>query len=93
MALVTTIGMRFLQVWLEIAFEELRSHMTMAWNNVMVLIEDELVFTEINTLMTVAREAADRVIETSTRIAKEAQVEVPDTLDVRGQKSLSIRHQ
>ena len=57
--------------------------MTKAWNDAMVLVEDELVFTEINTLMTVAREAADKVIETSTRFAREAQVEVPDTLDVK----------
>ena len=45
--------------WLEIAFEDLRSHMTTAWNNTMVWVEEEAVFTEINTLMAVARGATD----------------------------------
>ena len=72
---------------LQTAFEELKSHMTEAWNDAMVLVEDELVFTEINTLMTVAREAADKVIETSTRFAREARVEIPDTLDAQGRQN------
>ena len=63
--------------------------MTKALNDVMVLVEDELVFTEMNTLMTVAREAADKVIAASTRIAREAQDEAPETLDARRWKSLS----
>ena len=44
---------------LEITFEDLRSHMTTAWNNTMVWVEEEAVFTEINTLMAVARGATD----------------------------------
>ena len=61
--------------------------MTKAWNDAMVLVEDELVFTEINTLMTVAREAADKDIKTSTRFAREAQVEVPKALDAQGRQN------
>jgi hypothetical protein len=72
---------------LQTAFEELKSHMTEAWDDAMVLVEDELVFTEINTLMTVAREAADKVIETSTRFAREARVEIPQTLDAQGRQN------
>ena len=55
---------------LEITFEDLRSHMTTAWNKTMVWVEDEAVFTvvwvedeavftEMNTLMAVARGATD----------------------------------
>ena len=36
---------------LEIAFEDLRSHMTTAWNTTMVWVEDEVVFTEMNTFI------------------------------------------
>jgi hypothetical protein len=53
----------------------------------MILVEDELVFTEINTLMTVAREAADKVIETSARFAREARIEIPHTLDAQGRQN------
>ena len=56
---------------LQTAFEELKSHITKAWNDAMVMVVDELAFTKINTLMTVAREAADRVIETSARFVRE----------------------
>ena len=45
------------------ALGELKSHMKRALDDTMVSIENELVFTELNMLMTVAREAADRVIE------------------------------
>ena len=45
------------------AFEDLRSHISTAWNNAMVWVEDELIFTDMNTLMTVAKEATDKVIE------------------------------
>ena len=63
--------------------------MTEAWNDAMVWVDDELVFTEMNTLMTVAREAADEVIEATTRIARKAQDEVFETLDTRGRKNPS----
>ena len=55
----------------------------------MVWVEDELVFTEMNTLMTVAREAADKVIEATTRIAREAREEMLETLDTHGRESPS----
>ena len=58
---------------LEEAFEDLRSHMSMAWNNAMVWVEDELIFTEMKTLMTVARDATDKVIEATARVAKDHQ--------------------
>jgi hypothetical protein len=51
-------------------FENLRSHISTAWNNAMVWVDDELVFTELNTLMTVARDAADKVIEATSRAEK-----------------------
>lgn len=74
---------------LEIAFEELRSHVSKAWNSAMVWVEDKLVFTEMNMLMTVARDMADKVIEATSRIAREAQDEALGALDTRRQKSPS----
>ena len=44
-------------------FESVRSDMATAWNKAMIWIDDELVFTRLNTLMMVAKEATDRVIE------------------------------
>ena len=41
--------------------------MSTAWNNAMVLVDDELVFTKLNTLMTVAKDATDKVIEATSR--------------------------
>ena len=38
-------------------FESVRSDMATAWNNAMVWIDDELVFSRLNTLMTVSRKA------------------------------------
>jgi hypothetical protein len=55
--------------------------------NAMVMVVDELAFTEINTLMTVAREAADRVIETSARFVREAQAKTPNNLDAHGRQN------
>ena len=40
-------------------------------------MEDELAFTKINKLMTVARGAADRVIENSARFVREAKAKTP----------------
>ena len=74
---------------LERAFVELKSHMTKAWDDAMISIEDKLVFTELDTLMTVAREAADRVIETSTRFTREARDEVPEILGAQERKKPS----
>ena len=48
-------------------FENLRGHMSTAWNNAMVWVDDELVFTKLNTLMAVARDATDKVIEATSR--------------------------
>ena len=48
-------------------FESVRSDMAKAWNNAMVWIDDEVVFARLNTLMTVAKDATDRVIEATLR--------------------------
>ena len=48
-------------------FESVRSDMAKAWNNAMVWIDDEVVFARLNTLMTVAKDATDRVIEAKLR--------------------------
>ena len=57
---------------LQTAFEEIKRHITKAWHDAMLMVIDELDFTKINTRMTVAREAADKVIETSARFVREA---------------------
>ena len=43
-------------------FESVRNNMAIAWNRAMLWI-----FTRLNTLMTVAKEAADRVMEATMR--------------------------
>ena len=48
-------------------FESIRSSMATAWNKAMVWIDNELVFSRLNTLMLVAKDATDRVIEATTR--------------------------
>ena len=48
-------------------FESVRSDMAKAWNNAMVWIDDEVLFARLNTLMTVAKDATDRVIEATLR--------------------------
>ena len=48
-------------------FESIRSNIATAWNKAMVWIDDEVVFARLNTLLTVAREATDRVIEAAER--------------------------
>ena len=47
--------------------ESVRSDKATAWNNAMVWIDDEVVFARLNTLMTVAKDATDRVIEATLR--------------------------
>jgi hypothetical protein len=69
---------------LQTAFEELKTHITKAWNDEMSMVADSLAFTKINTLMTVARGAADRVIETSARFVREAKEKTPHNLDAQG---------
>ena len=73
---------------LEITFEDLRSHMTTAWNNTMVWVEEEVVFTEINTLMQwpEGRRTFNKV---TTGIANEKKSRVLETLDACGRKSPS----
>ena len=61
-------------------FESVRSNMATAWNKAMVWIDDEVVFARLNTLLAVAKEATDRVIEAAVRA--EARV------SVQGVKSL-----
>jgi hypothetical protein len=51
------------------------------------MVIDELDFTKINTRMTGAREAADRVIETSARFVREAKAKTPHNLDAQGHQT------
>ena len=41
--------------------------MSAAWNSAMVGVDNELVFTRLNTLVTIARDATDRVIQVTSR--------------------------
>ena len=51
--------------------------MAAAWNKAMEWIDDEEVFTRLNTLMTVAKEATDRVMEATMR----AEMNITSSLD------------
>ena len=53
-------------------FESVRSDIATAWNKAMIWIDDEVVFARLNTLLSVAKEAADRVIEAALRADKNA---------------------
>ena len=53
-------------------FESVRSEMATAWNKAMVHIDDEVVFTRLNTLMSVAKEATNKVIEATLRAEENA---------------------
>ena len=55
---------------LEEALEGQKGLMRMAWNNMMVSVGNALVFTELETLMIVARDAIDRIIRNSVRFTK-----------------------
>ena len=57
--------------------------MCTAWNSAMVWVDNELVFTELNTLMTVARDATDKVIEAMSWAEKNKMKEKP--IDTRKQ--------
>jgi hypothetical protein len=70
----------------EEAFGEQKGCMKKAWDDAMVSVKNELVFTELDTLVMVAREAVDRVIGTSARFVKEAQDQVPGAPDARGRR-------
>ena len=52
-------------------FESVRSNMATAWNKAMVHVDDEVVFTRLNTLMSVAKEATNKVIEATLRAESE----------------------
>ena len=52
----------------------------------MVSVKNELVFTELDTLVMVAKDAVDRVIGTSRRFVKEAHDQVPGAPDARGRR-------
>jgi hypothetical protein len=56
------------------------------WNEAMVVITNDLVFTEVDTLVIIAKEAVERVIETSKRFISEAQDQAPGTPNTRGRK-------
>ena len=49
------------------SFENPGGHMATAWNSAMVWVDNELVFTRLNMLMVVAKDATDRVIEATSR--------------------------
>ena len=53
-------------------FESVRSNIATAWNKAMIWIDDEVVFARLNTLLTVAKEATNRVIEAALRAEKNA---------------------
>ena len=53
-------------------FESVRSNIATAWNKAMIWKDDEVVFARLNTLLSVAKEAADRVIEAALRAYKNA---------------------
>ena len=58
-------------------FESVRSDIATAWNKAMIWIDDEVVFARLNTLLSVAKEAADRVIEAALRAEKNAADTLP----------------
>ena len=53
-------------------FENIRSDLVTAWNRAMIWVDDEAVFTKLNALLTVTKEATDRVIEATLRAEREA---------------------
>ena len=53
-------------------FENIRSDLVTAWNRAMIWVDDEAVFTKLNALLTVTKEATDRVIEATIRAKREA---------------------
>ena len=53
-------------------FESVRSDIATAWNKAMIWIDDKVVFARLNILLTVAKDAADRVIEAALRAEKNA---------------------
>ena len=63
---------------IEEALREQKGQMRRAWDDAMVSVENELVFTELETLMVVAKDAIDGVIGTSVPFIKEAQAQIPD---------------
>ena len=68
---------------LRVALMEQRGCMRAAWDEVMVSVENGLVFTELETLMVVARDAVNRVIKTSERLIEETRA--PDARVVKTQ--------
>ena len=43
-----------------------------AWNRAIIWVDDEVVFTKLNALLTVTKEATDRVIEATLRAERKA---------------------
>jgi hypothetical protein len=71
---------------LQTAFEEIKSHITKAWNDAILMLVDELAFTEINTLMTVAREAADSH-RNFRKVCQGGKAKTPHNLDAQGHQT------
>ena len=72
---------------LERALGEQTFHIQRAWNDAMVSIKNGLVFTEVDTQVMIAKEAVDRVIETSRRFIGEAQDQAPGSPDTRAKET------
>ena len=53
-------------------FERVSNEIAAAWNRAMIWIDDEVVFARLNTLLTVTKEATERVIEAALRAQKKA---------------------
>ena len=53
-------------------FESVRSNMATAWNKAMIHIDDEVVFDKLNAMMSVAKVAANNVIQAALRADKRA---------------------
>ena len=64
-------------------FESVRSNMATAWNKAMIHIDDEVVFTKLNAMMSIAKAAADKVIQAALRAHKKAARQPTTRLSIR----------
>ena len=53
-------------------FESVRSNMATAWNKAMIQMDDEVVFAKLNAMLSVSKDAADKVIQAALRAYKKA---------------------
>ena len=64
-------------------FESVRSNMATAWNKAMIHIDDKVVFTKLNAMMSIAKAAADKVIQAALRAHKKAARQPTTRLSIR----------